>query len=207
VKVHLLTQARYFLCTASSAAKVGSRAQKDLESHLPPIPNRKHEQLAGACDDDAFNSDDDATDCDDGVIHLHDAEDQKAMLRKVARKHGCDVNDLTAAQMVKMPKKLLTFKHVVLDEAGAMLQPDMVGTIIHGCRFLLFVGDHRQVPIKPYWLHCIATCPAWDQLSARFILCKLLLSSAFLTGPEPHCIQQLVCKCCVWLLAAAQVRK
>ena len=40
---------------------------------------------------------------------------------------------------------LLHFKYVVLDEAGAMLEPDMVGTVIHGCRFLLCVGDHKQV--------------------------------------------------------------
>jgi hypothetical protein len=39
----------------------------------------------------------------------------------------------------------LLFSHVILDEAGAMLEPDMVGTIIHGCRFLLCVGDDKQV--------------------------------------------------------------
>lgn len=48
----------------------------------------------------------------------------------------------------RMMAQMLSFHHVVLDEAGAMLQPDMVGTVIHGCRFLLCVGDHHQVPIR-----------------------------------------------------------
>ena len=39
----------------------------------------------------------------------------------------------------------MQFKYVILDEAGAMLEPDVVGTIIHGCQFLLSVGDHLQV--------------------------------------------------------------
>ena len=47
----------------------------------------------------------------------------------------------------RMLQQILRFGHVVLDEAGAMLEPDMVGTLIHGCRFLLCVGDHHQVLI------------------------------------------------------------
>jgi hypothetical protein len=40
---------------------------------------------------------------------------------------------------------LMQYRYVVLDEAGAMLEPDVVGTLLHGCRFLLLVGDPRQV--------------------------------------------------------------
>ncbi|KAF0693291.1 hypothetical protein As57867_015669, partial [Aphanomyces stellatus] len=45
------------------------------------------------------------------------------------------------------------FSHVVLDEAGAMLEPDVIGTIIHGCRFLLCVGDHLQLAPFTKWRH------------------------------------------------------
>lgn len=67
----------------------------------------------------------------------------------------------------RMLQQILRFGHVVLDEAGAMLEPDMVGTVIHGCRFLLCVGDHHQVLIllRLLWLlscsllqGCCVTC-------------------------------------------------
>lgn len=45
----------------------------------------------------------------------------------------------------------ILFEYVVLDEAGAMLEPDLVGTIIHGCKFLLAVGDHLQLPPFTAW--------------------------------------------------------
>jgi hypothetical protein len=49
----------------------------------------------------------------------------------------------------------MRFPYVVLDEAGAMLEPDMVGTVIHGCRCLLCVGDHLQVLIPHSTTLCL----------------------------------------------------
>jgi regulator of nonsense transcripts 1 len=43
------------------------------------------------------------------------------------------------------------FEYVILDEAGAMLEPDVVGTLIHGCKFLLSVGDHLQLAPFTTW--------------------------------------------------------
>ncbi|KAG9407389.1 hypothetical protein AC1031_002121 [Aphanomyces cochlioides] len=54
--------------------------------------------------------------------------------------------DKAEADEIKYP-----FTHVVLDEAGAMLEPDVIGTIIHGCKFLLCVGDHLQLNPFTKW--------------------------------------------------------
>jgi superfamily I DNA and/or RNA helicase len=40
---------------------------------------------------------------------------------------------------------------VVLDEAGALLEPDAVGCLLHGARALLLVGDHYQLPPFSKW--------------------------------------------------------
>ena len=40
----------------------------------------------------------------------------------------------------------VTFPYVILDEAGAMLEPDSMGTLLHGARGCLLVGDHLQLP-------------------------------------------------------------
>ncbi|CAK4072172.1 unnamed protein product [Aphanomyces euteiches] len=55
-------------------------------------------------------------------------------------------DDKAEAAEIKFP-----FTHVVLDEAGAMLEPDVIGTIIHGCKFLLCVGDHLQLNPFTKW--------------------------------------------------------
>lgn len=41
--------------------------------------------------------------------------------------------------------------YVVLDEAGAMLEPDAIGCLLHGAKALLLVGDHHQLPPFSKW--------------------------------------------------------
>ncbi|KAG9407390.1 DEAD-box type RNA helicase [Aphanomyces cochlioides] len=55
-------------------------------------------------------------------------------------------SDKAEADEIKFP-----FTHVVLDEAGAMLELDVIGTIIHGCKILLCVGDHLQLNPFTKW--------------------------------------------------------
>eukprot|EP00931_Biecheleriopsis_adriatica_P036812 TRINITY_DN2115_c2_g1_i1.p1 TRINITY_DN2115_c2_g1~~TRINITY_DN2115_c2_g1_i1.p1 ORF type:complete len:972 (+),score=289.16 TRINITY_DN2115_c2_g1_i1:76-2991(+) len=43
------------------------------------------------------------------------------------------------------------FRYVILDEAGAMLEPDTIGTLLHGADALLLVGDHHQLPPFTRW--------------------------------------------------------
>ena len=43
------------------------------------------------------------------------------------------------------------FPYVVLDECGAMLEPDAVGALTHGARALLLVGDHHQLSPFTKW--------------------------------------------------------
>ncbi|KAJ3123270.1 hypothetical protein HK098_002058 [Nowakowskiella sp. JEL0407] len=43
--------------------------------------------------------------------------------------------------------------HVIIDEAGAMLVPDVFGCVIHGCESLTLVGDPRQLPPYTAWKH------------------------------------------------------
>jgi len=40
----------------------------------------------------------------------------------------------------------ITFPYVILDEAGAMLEPDSMGTLLHGALGCLLCGDHHQLP-------------------------------------------------------------
>ena len=78
----------------------------------------------------------------------------KAQKASKPGKAGKDIDDLVSGMDslgvskggVNLAKPFIEFSYVVLDEAGAMLEPDVIGTIIHGCRFLLCVGDHLQVP-------------------------------------------------------------
>lgn len=87
-------------------------------------------------------------------------------LRKVPAASIADLEEAVAAtedsggdrRRDRMMKQMLCFHHVVLDEAGAMLEPDMIGTVIHGCRFLLCVGDHHQVQILPSPLFFTLAC-------------------------------------------------
>ena len=46
---------------------------------------------------------------------------------------------------------LMQLEYVVLDEAGALLEPDAVGCLLHGARALLLVGDHYQLPPFSKW--------------------------------------------------------
>ena len=45
----------------------------------------------------------------------------------------------------------VAFEFVILDEAGAMLEPDVLGTLLHGARAMLLVGDHYQLPPFSRW--------------------------------------------------------
>ena len=47
--------------------------------------------------------------------------------------------------------ELLPLEYVVLDEAGALLEPDAMGCLLHGARALLLVGDHHQLPPFTKW--------------------------------------------------------
>ena len=76
---------------------------------------------------------------------------KKALKTRKAEKDNDDLVSGTNSLAVSkgegnLAKPSIKFSYVVLDEAGAMLEPDVIGTIIHGCRFLLCVGDHLQVP-------------------------------------------------------------
>ena len=46
---------------------------------------------------------------------------------------------------------LLVRRYVIIDEAGAMLEPDTIGCLLHGARALLLVGDHHQLPPFTKW--------------------------------------------------------
>ena len=48
-------------------------------------------------------------------------------------------------------EQALPLEYVVLDEAGALLEPDAVGCLLHGARALLLVGDHYQLPPFSKW--------------------------------------------------------
>ncbi|KAF0687335.1 Aste57867_20915 [Aphanomyces stellatus] len=61
------------------------------------------------------------------------------------------VDKTKAKPKARKQAPLYEFTHVILDEAGAMLEPDVIGTIIHGCRFLLCVGDHLQLAPFTKW--------------------------------------------------------
>eukprot|EP00854_Cymbomonas_tetramitiformis_P032809 gene32809-41794_t len=45
----------------------------------------------------------------------------------------------------------LSLEYVILDEAGAMLEPDALGTLLHGAKAVLLVGDHHQLPPFSKW--------------------------------------------------------
>jgi hypothetical protein len=105
VKRYIIQTARYFVCTAATAATIPSRIARELE----------HTEVASAVDELSTS-----------LAEL-DVSDTKS----------------TAPDM--------NFEYVVLDEAGAMLEPDVVGTIVHGCKFLLCVGDPRQLPPFTKW--------------------------------------------------------
>jgi hypothetical protein len=68
----------------------------------------------------------------------------------------------------RMLQHLMHHTHVVLDEAGAMLQPDAVGTLLSGCRFLLCVGDHRQV--RPCCT-LSSSCTLWSSCESYALGC------------------------------------
>ena len=42
-------------------------------------------------------------------------------------------------------------RYVILDEAGAMIEPDAIGCLLHGAKALLLVGDHYQLPPFSKW--------------------------------------------------------
>ncbi|KAH9177453.1 hypothetical protein AeNC1_017525, partial [Aphanomyces euteiches] len=67
-------------------------------------------------------------------------------MNRMTLNHRYTREDKAGAAEIKFP-----FTHVVLDEAGAMLEPDVIGTIIHGCKFLLCVGDHLQLNPFTKW--------------------------------------------------------
>ena len=149
VKVHILTQAQYFVCTASSAAKLPSRVKADLESHLPEIGQERTEE-----DEENESKATPTAGARDGSMTDEELDEQGSEVE--VDEQGSEVesglqemDDVKGAWDVLTTVPELEFEHVVLDEAGAMLEPDMVGTIIHGCRFLLCVGDHRQARPSP----------------------------------------------------------
>ena len=144
VRLHLLQQSQYLACTASSATKLNLEVKRQLELIPDNVLERAAkenklaqaqldaEELAGSFSD---SSDSDGGSADGGSTDEESTDDEIA-------KGGDKLRKVILGQM-------MGYRHVVLDEAGAMLEPDMVGTIIHGCRFLLCVGDHRQARPSP----------------------------------------------------------
>eukprot|EP00927_Polykrikos_kofoidii_P026979 TRINITY_DN23904_c0_g1_i1.p1 TRINITY_DN23904_c0_g1~~TRINITY_DN23904_c0_g1_i1.p1 ORF type:complete len:1202 (-),score=289.10 TRINITY_DN23904_c0_g1_i1:89-3694(-) len=59
-------------------------------------------------------------------------------------------DEAEAAQALSGKDGLL-FRAVILDEAGAMLEPDAIGTLLHGAEAVLLVGDHYQLPPFSRW--------------------------------------------------------
>ncbi|KAJ1557631.1 DEAD-box type RNA helicase, partial [Nowakowskiella sp. JEL0078] len=43
------------------------------------------------------------------------------------------------------------FPVVILDEAAAMLEPDVIGCTLYGCKSLILVGDPKQLPLFTPW--------------------------------------------------------
>lgn len=128
MKLQILEAARFVVCTAATAVKLPSRIRNMLEA-LPATSADSHSNAPSAADELAQS-----------LATLSIARGSRSRTSARPAVDAEDDSALTAAL-----SGVLCFKYVVLDEAGAMLEPDMVGTVVHGCRFLLCVGDHKQV--------------------------------------------------------------
>lgn len=97
IKLHIFQTARFFVCTAASAVKLPMRVENELDG-LGDL------RLPEAADEDGLG----------GIVS------------KLAHVSVADSTDDDTTAQKSLLAKLLDFKHVVLDEAGAMLEPDMV---------------------------------------------------------------------------------
>ncbi|KAJ3125981.1 hypothetical protein HK098_007986 [Nowakowskiella sp. JEL0407] len=124
LKRDILESARIIVCTAATAVKLPMRFDSLVEEE-------QEQKLF------------------DGDVDIED--ESYDLIRQKLKDFTLESTSSSEGKKKEKRSLNIDFPYVILDEAGAMLEPDVIGCIIHKCRSLIVVGDPKQLPPFSVW--------------------------------------------------------